>query len=223
MESSVVSGRSKISRGSPVPRLLLHRCSSPCVAACAKRADGYELPLSRSHPPPAELPALFRNRWFWSARKPALAWFRRADFLGDPRTSLDTAVRDRIEQTTGRRPTGPIRLLTHLRQFGYNFNPVSFYYVFDAKGERLETIVAEITNTPWDERHAYVLEVRCNTANCRSSSGTERVIASASARRVSTLRSRCTSIIPSSTPMRPSAARSGRARPTSADFGAVTI
>ncbi|MFZ9304536.1 MAG: DUF1365 domain-containing protein [Steroidobacteraceae bacterium] len=107
----------------------------------------------------AELPALFRNRWFWSARKPALAWFRRADFLGDPRTSLDTAVRDRIEETTGRRPTGPIRLLTHLRQFGYNFNPVSFYYVFDAKDERLETIVAEITNTPWDERHAYVLKV----------------------------------------------------------------
>ena len=106
-----------------------------------------------------ELPALFRNRWFWSASKPALAWFRRTDFLGDPRTSLDTAVRDRVEDSTGRRPTGPIRLLTHLRQFGYNFNPVSFYYIFDAKDERLETVVAEITNTPWDERYAYVLEV----------------------------------------------------------------
>jgi DUF1365 family protein len=107
----------------------------------------------------AELPALFRNRWFWSIRKPALAWFRRADFLGDPRTSLDIAVRDRVEDSTGKRPTGPIRLLTHLRQFGYNFNPVSFYYIFDANDERLETVVAEITNTPWDERHAYVLEV----------------------------------------------------------------
>jgi DUF1365 family protein len=107
----------------------------------------------------AELPTLFDRYWFWSARRPALAWFRRADFLGDPALPLDTAVRDRIEAQTGRRPCGPIRLLTHLRQFGYNFNPVSFYYVFDPSGERVETVVAEITNTPWDERHAYVLQV----------------------------------------------------------------
>jgi hypothetical protein len=36
---------------------------------------------------------------------------------------------------------------------------VSFYYVFDASDSRVETIVAEITNTPWKERHAYVLPV----------------------------------------------------------------
>ena len=107
----------------------------------------------------AELPQLFDRFWLWSARRPALAWFRRADFLGDPSVPLDTAVRDRVAEITGTRPTGPIRLLTHIRYFGYNFNPVSFYYVFDAAGERLESIVAEITNTPWDERHAYVLRV----------------------------------------------------------------
>ena len=106
-----------------------------------------------------ELPGLFARRWFWSVRRPAPVWFRRADFLGDPCVPLDQAVRDRIEAETGRRPNGPIRLLTHLRQFGWNFNPVSFYYVFDASGARLETIVAEITNTPWDERYAYVLQV----------------------------------------------------------------
>jgi DUF1365 family protein len=106
-----------------------------------------------------ELPTLFEDRWFWSSRRPALAWFRRADYLGDPATPLAEAVRDRVEQTTGQRPSGPIRLLTHLRQFGYNFNPVSFYYVYDATGRELETVVAEITNTPWDERHSYVLSV----------------------------------------------------------------
>ena len=106
-----------------------------------------------------ELSTLFDGRWFWSSRRPALAWFRRADYLGDPATPLIEAVRDRVEQETGRRPSGPIRLLTHLRQFGYNFNPVSFYYVYDATGRELETVVAEITNTPWDERHSYVLSV----------------------------------------------------------------
>jgi DUF1365 family protein len=36
-------------------------------------------------------------------------------------------------------------------------NPVSFYYCFGPDGERLDYIVAEINNTPWDERHQYVL------------------------------------------------------------------
>lgn len=105
----------------------------------------------------AELDSVFRGRWFWSVGRWNLAWLRRADYLGDPAVPLDTAVRDRVEQATGQRPTGPIRLLTHLRYFGYCFNPVSFYYCHDAADTRVETIVAEITNTPWNERRAYVL------------------------------------------------------------------
>jgi uncharacterized protein len=107
----------------------------------------------------AELPRVFERRWFWSARRPAIAWFRRADFLGPAHVPLDEAVRALVLQRTGHKPTGPIRLLTHLRHFGYSFNPVSFYYVFDATDSRVETIVAEITNTPWKERHAYVLPI----------------------------------------------------------------
>ena len=56
-----------------------------------------------------------------------------------------------------RRPQGPIRLLTHLRYFGHCFNPVSFYYCFDVEDNTLETIVAEVHNTPWGEEHCYVL------------------------------------------------------------------
>ena len=72
---------------------------------------------------------------------------------------LDQAVRDLRATAHRSAARGPIRLLTHLRFFGYSFNPVSFYYVFDATDSRVETIVAEITNTPWKERHAYVLPV----------------------------------------------------------------
>ena len=105
----------------------------------------------------AELDDVFRGRWLWSAHGPALAWLRRADYLGDPRVPLEQAVRDQVEHETGRRQAGPVRLLTHLRTLGHCFNPVSFYFCYDAAGERVETIVAEITNTPWKERHAYVL------------------------------------------------------------------
>lgn len=107
-----------------------------------------------------ELPRIFDGRWLWSARGPALAWFRRADFLGGrdtPRRPLDVAVRDLVEARTGTRPAGPIRLLTQLRHVGVLMNPVSFYYCFDAADARVVAIVAEITNTPWGERHAYVL------------------------------------------------------------------
>ena len=105
----------------------------------------------------AELPGLFDRFWLWSARHPALAWFRRADYHGPRSVPLDTAVRDLVERETGARPAGPIRLLTHLRYFGWATNPVSFYYVYDAEDRQVESVVAEITNTPWDERHAYVL------------------------------------------------------------------
>ena len=105
----------------------------------------------------AELPHLFDGRWLWSADRAALAWFHRADYLGDPSVPLDQAVRDLVATRTGRRPAGPIRLLTNLRYFGYVMNPVSFYYCYDAADTRLDTIVAEVTNTPWGERHAYVL------------------------------------------------------------------
>jgi len=105
----------------------------------------------------AELDEIFRGRWLWSARRPALAWLRRADYLGDPAMPLDTAVRELVASQTGVRPSGPIRMLTHLRYFGVGFNPVTFYYCFDAADTHVESIVAEITNTPWRERHAYVL------------------------------------------------------------------
>jgi DUF1365 family protein len=106
----------------------------------------------------AEVETLFARRWLWSSRRAAPARFERADYLGPADTPLADAVRDRVEAETGRRPAGAIRLLTHLRYFGFVFNPVSFYYCHDAAGA-LECIVAEITNTPWKERHAYVLPV----------------------------------------------------------------
>ncbi|HEY4812872.1 MAG TPA: DUF1365 domain-containing protein [Solirubrobacteraceae bacterium] len=110
-----------------------------------------------------ELPNCFDGRMLWSARHPALAWFRRADYLGDPHTPLAQSVRELVAERTGETPDGPIRLLTHLRYFGYSFNPVSFYYCYDRGGEHVRAVVAHVTNTPWGERHAYVMAVEHTT------------------------------------------------------------
>jgi len=106
-----------------------------------------------------ELDRLFLQSRFWSVGEKNLAEFRRSDYLGPVEIPLDQAVRERVFAATRNAPRGPIRLLTHLRYFGHCFNPVSFYYCFAEDGQTLQTIVAEITNTPWKERHAYVLDV----------------------------------------------------------------
>ena len=110
----------------------------------------------------AELPDALDGRWLWSARRPALARWHRADHHGDPARSLDAEIRDLAESRTGRRPGGAIRLLTAPRVLGYGFNPVSFYYCFDAGDREVDCVIAEINNTPWGERHCYVLPATHN-------------------------------------------------------------
>lgn len=111
----------------------------------------------------SELDSVWKNRLFWSTRRLSVIQFRRADHLGDPRIPLEIAVRDFVESRTGKRPSGPIRLLTQLRHYGYLMNPVCFYYCFDATGTQIESVVAEVTNTPWGEMHCYLLPFAANT------------------------------------------------------------
>lgn len=102
-----------------------------------------------------ELPTLLGGRLL--ASRPGPARFRRRHYLGDEHVPLADAVRDVVVDQAGMRPSGPVRVLCNLSCFGHCFNPVSFYYCMDEAGESLEAVVAEVTNTPWGERHAYVL------------------------------------------------------------------
>lgn len=104
-----------------------------------------------------ELPEALDPFPLWSARRRAPARFRRADFMGDPTRPLAECARDAVEEQTGRRPAGPVRLLANLRYLGHVFNPVAFYYCFDAGGETVEAVVADVNNIPWGERHPYVM------------------------------------------------------------------
>lgn len=112
-----------------------------------------------------ELPTVFKGRWLWSIDRWNVATFRRSDHFGDPAIPLDETVRNLVESRTGRRPAGPIRLLTHLRYFGYCFNPLSVYFCFAPDGQTLDAVVAEVSNTPWNERHCYVLPVTADAGS----------------------------------------------------------
>jgi DUF1365 family protein len=138
MQSCIFSGQVKHSRSVPV-------------------AHAFNYRLFMMYLDLDELPQVFRGRWLWSAKRTALARFRRENYLGDPAVPLDVCVRELVEKQTGAKPAGPIRLLTNLSYFGYCFNPISVYYCFDGDDTRIEAIVADVSNTPWGERHSYVL------------------------------------------------------------------
>lgn len=86
-------------------------------------------------------------------------WFSyyRRNYLNNINIPLDEAVRELIQQRTGHAPLGKIFLLTHLSCLGYCFNPISIYFVYNSTNDDLENVVLEVTNTPWGEKHYYVL------------------------------------------------------------------
>ncbi|MBU3071632.1 DUF1365 domain-containing protein [Aestuariicella sp. G3-2] len=108
-----------------------------------------------------ELDEVFSLTSLWSLKRWAPARFKREDYLGAPDVPLKKAVLDHVESETGIRPDGPVRMLSNVRYFGFIINPITCYYCFD-QSQRLTHIVAEVTNTPWSERHAYVLRCEPN-------------------------------------------------------------
>ena len=116
------------------------------------RENSFQYGLALFYLDLAELPQIFRLPGLLAFGRRALLSFNRADYYGDPARSIDECVRELVEARCGRRPVGPIRLLTQISYLGYCFNPVSFYYCFDAAGEKLEFVVAEVTNTPWGRK-----------------------------------------------------------------------
>jgi len=103
-----------------------------------------------------ELPTLFKGFKFWSAGTGNIAWFNRKDYYGRPDVALKTSILDLVSEKTGKRPQGPVCMLTNMRYFGYCFNPVTFYYCFDSNSHTLQAMVSHITNTPWGEDFVYV-------------------------------------------------------------------
>lgn len=104
-----------------------------------------------------ELPVLAAGGYGLRRARFSPASFRRTDHVDDSQIPLAEAVRNLVEERTGWRPVGPIRLLTLLRNWGYYFCPLCLYYCYDRSGQTVDAVVAEVSNTPWHERHWYVL------------------------------------------------------------------
>lgn len=110
-----------------------------------------------------ELTTLFKRKWYCSVNGLNLVSFMRKDFFGDHASDLKSSVIERIadyskEMNLNLPSIERVTLVTQVRYFNIIFNPVSFYYCYDGAGQ-LQAILSEITNTPWGERHHYVLPI----------------------------------------------------------------
>lgn len=108
----------------------------------------------------AEVERIFRIPFLFARKGPSLMAFRRRDYLGQANESLLDSVKRTVREQLGREVEGPVRMLTQISYFGFCFNPISLYYCFDASDTRVAYIVAQVTNTPWHERHVYAVEAR---------------------------------------------------------------
>jgi DUF1365 family protein len=110
--------------------------------------------------------ALPLEAWPWlSARRAALLMVRGEDHLpagshpnlenppADLRGRVESVLRSELDEKIPRPDT--ILLLAQPRSWGFSFNPVKFYFCLN--GDQLVYLLAEITNTPWGEKHVYAL------------------------------------------------------------------
>ena len=97
-------------------------------------------------------------RWFSARSRLAPLSLRPVDYPRPDGAGAD-GIRGAINRrlaAAGLAPADRVFLLTQPRTWGWLFNPVSFYFCF--RDGTLAALVAEITNTPWDEVHSYVLD-----------------------------------------------------------------
>lgn len=84
--------------------------------------------------------------------------FKRKNYLNGSTIHLNEYARQLVMNRYGTYPKGKIYLLTQLSCLGYCFNPISIYFIFDKENQNLDYLILEVTNTPWGERHNYILK-----------------------------------------------------------------
>lgn len=104
----------------------------------------------------AALPWCGNSRW-------SPVELRRSDFYGDATQTPSQAVRERVFAELGVLPDGPVHVLANLRTWGWCFNPIAVYWCHDADGTPVAELLV-VTNTPWHERHVYVIDRRQHPA-----------------------------------------------------------
>jgi DUF1365 family protein len=135
MNSAIYIGTVMHRRLEPVKHDFLYNIHMPCIDI-----DEIDTLSQQSR--------LLGQKW-WNILR-----FKREDYVGTG--DLKSAVQSKIKALTGESIEGRVMLLCQLRCFGIYFSPVNFYYVYDQQ-DNWRYLLAEVSNTPWNERHYYAV------------------------------------------------------------------
>ena len=103
-----------------------------------------------------ELDALEERLYLFGHRRSRPTRFCDEDHFFEPHRPIREALTEIVGQAGRKIPDGRILVLTHARVLGHVFNPVSFFWWYDADGE-VALRVAEVDNT-YGDRHVYLLD-----------------------------------------------------------------
>ena len=109
-----------------------------------------------------EISLLNQKLSLFSAEKFNWVQFRRSDFLSNSQRDLKQEVLQIMSEKAATPLSGKIYLLSPLRILGMYFSPVNFYYLQNSEGE-FSHMLAEVSNTPWNERHCYLVNLKEQT------------------------------------------------------------
>lgn len=141
MSSAILVGQVRHRRFKPIDHALNYPLFMPCLDL-------------------DELEQLEKSVWGFGQRWWHWARFKRSDYLG--KGELKQAVLDKLHELTQVRLSGKVEAVLHLRYLGIYFSPVNFYYIYDEQGQ-WRYLLAEVSNTPWNERHYYALDAQDET------------------------------------------------------------
>jgi len=77
--------------------------------------------------------------------------------IGEP-YALSDRIREKVAALAGHADIQRIMMLVQVRCFGLYFSPANFYFCYDEE-DNCTQMLAEVSNTPWNERHYYLIDL----------------------------------------------------------------
>lgn len=99
---------------------------------------------------------IFGYSWFKPLR------FVEKDYIrGEPKP-ISQRIKQKVQELGGKGNIQRIVMLVQVRCFGIYFSPANFFFCYDNDGQCTQMLV-EVSNTPWNERHYYLVDLKENT------------------------------------------------------------
>lgn len=103
--------------------------------------------------------SIFGFSWFNLLR------FEEKDYLKGEPESLKQRIKNKVIALSacedGMAEVSRITMLVQVRCLGLYFSPANFYFCYDAN-ENCTQVLVEVSNTPWNERHYYLVPIEQN-------------------------------------------------------------